>query len=406
MEINSTMKMRVKHIVMILTLLLMGSMVNEAWGKVTYHVLSLPMTTHQLDGVRNIEGTTMSTFRGNVRVEVLRVVSNDLHVNLPFEYKSPLVTTYHYYASDKITKSANPEQLYGYNNTKYYFYTINGSSANEDVPGNQLTAGEACSDNIDIYVTYDYDPESSPMDLGVDLLNPNSENHKIYNIHLKDRMVVLNQKRQNRPGAVLDNYYTPEQLSSNEFEWITSAGINNGDGYRHFAFKFGGNDPYNVTIFTAFDKPTTFRETGKDNFYTTYKKDRDKYTQKDVYKEYRGSSFFSLMGAEITSNMWLSSEAHIQWQDGGGPDAAISKTVPGYFKGPNDSKKTYYEMSPIFNSFAILNHKSGEGWALAGSKMNTGTNNWQPKDNGQIQYLDYKDNGNNVTVVYKAEASA
>ena len=212
MEINSTMRIRIRHIALIFALLLFGGVANEAWGKVTYHILSLPMTTHQLDGTRNIEGSTMSVFCENVRVEVLRVVSSDLHVNLPFEYKSPLVTTYHYYAADKITRSTNPEQLYGYNNTKYYFYTINGSSANEDVPGNQLTAGATCEDNIDIYVTYDYDPATSSMDLGVDLLNPNSGSHKIYNIHLKDRMVVLNQKRQNRPGAVLDGKYTSEHL--------------------------------------------------------------------------------------------------------------------------------------------------------------------------------------------------
>ncbi len=400
------MKIHLRHIALIFTLLVLGGAANEAVAKVTYHVLSLPMSTKQLDGTDHQDGT-MVDFRTNVRVEVLRCVSSDLTVGLPFEYKSPLVTTYHYYAADKITKNANPEQLYGYNNTKYYFYTINGSTDNKDVPGNQLTEGEDCADNIDIYVTYDYDPATSSMDLGTDILNPNSGSHKIYNIHLKDRMVVLNQKRHNRPGAVLDGYYTPKQLASNDFEWITSAGIGNGDGYRHFAFKFGGNDPYNVTIFTAFDKPYTFRETGKDNFYTTYRKDRDKYLRKDVYKEYRGSSFFSLMGSEITSNMWLSSDANIQWQDGGSPDNAIPKTVPGYFKGPNDTRSTLYEMSPIFNSFAILNHKSGEGWALAGSKMNTGTNNWQPRaSDGLIQFMDYNSSGNNITVVYKAEASA
>ena len=89
MEINSTMRIRIRHIALIFALLLFGGVANEAWGKVTYHILSLPMTTHQLDGTRNIEGSTMSVFCENVRVEVLRVVSSDLHVNLPFEYKSP-----------------------------------------------------------------------------------------------------------------------------------------------------------------------------------------------------------------------------------------------------------------------------------------------------------------------------
>ena len=405
------MKILFKHtrlFTFLLTMLLLGSIANEAWAKVTYHILSLPMTTKQLNGDNHQAGTLVD-FRTNVRVEVLRCVSSTLTVGLPTEYKSPLVTTYHYYSSANITKSGTTQQLYGYNNTTYYFYTIKGSSANEDVPENQLTVGNSCDDNIDIYVTYDYDNASSPIDLSTTMDNDTrllSSDYKEYNIHLKDRMVVLNQKRQNRPGAVLDGQYTSTQLASDAFSWITSAGIGNGDGYRHFIFRFGGNDPYNVTVYTAFAENYTYRGTGQADFYTKYNKDRDKYTQKDVYKEYRGSSFFSLMNKEITSNMWLSSEANIQWQVSGTADNASGKTVPGYFKGPNDNKSTLYEMSPIFNSFAILNHKSGEGWTLAGSKMNTGSNEWQPSTSGQIQYMDYKDNGNNITVIYKADASA
>ncbi len=429
------MKLHLRTFIISLLLLTAENATNEAWGKITYHILSLPMTTHQRDGVRNIEGENVTVFRENVRVEVLRVVSSDLHVNLPFQYRSPLATNYRYYTASAIAQTG-PNQLYGYNNTRYYFYNIKdntnanttnnvdygdsgskvgGDDTNKDdnVPlaaaveaGLRLTPGASCDDNIHIYVTYDNNSAAEGFDLGVDLLSPNSGNHKEYNIHLKDRMLVLNQKRQNRPGAVLDGKYTPEQLASKDFSWITSAGINNGDGWRHFGFKFGGNDPYNVTIFTSYDQPTTYRETGQANFFTTDKKDADKYYQKNVFKEYRGASFFSLMSAEIQSNMWISSEAHTQWLDGGSRDNAIAKSVPGYFKGPNDSKSTFYEMSPIFNSFAILNHISNEGWCLAGSKMNHGTTVWQPKEsNGQIQYLDYKDNGNTITLVYKSEPS-
>ena len=400
----------------LLTLLLLGGVANSAWAKVTYHILSLPISTKQLDGTDHQDGA-LQNFQTNVRVEVLRCVSNTLTVGLPNEYKSPLVTTYHYYPSDKIHKSDATQQLYGYNNTTYYFYTIIGSTGNygdnttnADYANDQLTPGAACSDNIDIYVTYDYDNASSPIDLSTTMDNDTrllSSDYKEYNIHLKDRMVVLNQKRQNRPGAVLDGQYDSPQLASDAFSWITSAGIGNGDGYRHFIFRFGGNDPYNVTIYTAYDKNTTFRQTGQDNFFTTDVKDKDKYLRKDVFKEYRGASFFRLMSANMDDkNMWLSSDADIQWQEGGARDNAVRKVVPGYYKGPNDNKSTLYEMSPIFNSFAILNHKSGEGWTLAGSKMNTGSNEWQPSTSGQIQYMDYRDNGNNITVIYKADASA
>ena len=415
------MKIRIRHIVLIFTLLLLGGMTNEAWGKITYHILSLPMTTHQRNGTNNIEGDDVNVFRSNVRVEVLRVVSSDLHVELPFQFKSPLVTTYHYYPANKITRSSTPEKLYGYNNTTYYFYTINGSTGNPadnttnaDYANDQLTAGDACDDNIDIYVTYDYNNSASPIDLSATLNTSTGllSTSKTYNIHLNDRMVVLNQNRQNRPGAVLDGYYTSEQLASDDFSWIEAGGLNNTAGWRHFTFKFGGNDPYNVTIYTAYDKNTTFRGTGQADYFTKDVKEKDKYSKTDVYKEYRGSSFFRLMSDEMNDkNMWLSSDADIQWQDGGSRDAAVRKVVPGYYKGPNDTypngnKPTLWEMSPIFNSFAILNHKSGTGYAFAGSKMNNGTNNRQPRaKDGYIQYMDYGASGNNITVVYKAEAS-
>lgn len=421
---------RIQHIALILTLLLLGSIANGAWAKVTYHILSLPMTTKQLDGTDHQAGT-LQDFQSNVRVEVLRVVSSTLTVGLPFEYKSPLATNYRYYSADYIERTG-PNQLYGYNNTTYYFYNIqykdgvskvnttnnanygDGADGDDNTPtdasvtdGVRLTPGADCVDNIDIYVTYDVkaSPDidlSTTLDTSTGLLSTG----KIYNIHLKDRMVVLNQNRQNRPGAVLDGYYTPEQLASDDFSWIAKEGLNNTAGWRYFTFKFGGNDPYNVTIYTAYDKTTTFRGTGQADFSTKDVKDKDKYIQKDVFKEYRGSSFFRLMSAEMNDkNMWLSNEADIQWQEGGSRDNAQRKVVPGYYKGPNDNKSTLYEMSPIFNSFAILNHKSGEGYAFAGSKMNTGTNNWQPRANGNIQFMDYGGNGNNITLVYKAEAS-
>lgn len=408
MEINSKMKKQIQHISLVLMLLLLGGMMNEAWGKITYHILSLPMTTKQLNGTDHQDGFLVD-FCTNVRVEVLRCYGNDQFVGLPTEYKSPLIADgdYHYYTADKITRTG-PNQLYGYNNTTYYFYTINGTADNADNSSNYTSVGTEMVGNVDIYVTYDYHPASSPIDLSATLdtetglLSPSKE----YNIHLKDRMVVLNQNRQNRPGAVLDGYYTPEQLASNDFSWIVKEGLNNTAGWRFFGFKFGGNDPYNVTIYTSYDKSTTFRGIDHNNFSTNDVKDREKYLQKDVFKEYRGSSFFRLMAQQMNDkNMWLSSDADIQWQDGGSRDAGVRKVVPGYFKGPNDNKSNLYEMSPIFNSFAILNHKNGEGYAFAGSKMNTGTNNWQPSSGGQIQFMDYGSNGNNITIVYKAEAS-
>ncbi len=419
-----------------LLLLMAGGMLNEAWGRITYHILSLPFDTYQRDGTNNIEGSTVSKFQSNVRVEALCCWGNDQYVGLPNEYKSPLIgdANYHYYLAEHITKSDKPQKLYGYTNSTYYFYTINGSVDNADNSSNYLAPGTEMTGDVDIYVTYTYNPNdagaSMHMDLsatrnytGDGLLSSSQE----YNIRLKDRMLVLNQNRQNRPGAVKDGFYTEEDLHSDDFRWIEAGGLNNVGGYRFFKFQFGGNDPYNVTIYTAYNKPTTLRTKDKNNVafeLNGNQSDYDKYIGKgkNVYKEYRGASFFAKLkdGVVDGNNMWLSSEADLQWTDlmsegAAKKDNATIKVVPGYFKGPSDhdynkSISNYYEMSPIFNSFAILNHSSGTGYVLAASKMNVGNsdkgvNNWQPRSSdGAIQFLDYDGNGNNVKLTYKAPA--
>ncbi len=68
-----------------LLLLMAGGMLNEAWGRITYHILSLPFDTYQRDGTNNIEGSTVSKFQSNVRVEALCCWGNDQYVGLPNE---------------------------------------------------------------------------------------------------------------------------------------------------------------------------------------------------------------------------------------------------------------------------------------------------------------------------------
>ena len=114
-------------------LLILGGATNEAWAKITYHILSLPISTKQHPGTNHIEGDgALVDFQTNVRVEVLRVVSTDLHVALPNEYKSPLAKNYRYYSADYIAKTG-PSLLYGYNNTQYYFYNIQYKSGESKV---------------------------------------------------------------------------------------------------------------------------------------------------------------------------------------------------------------------------------------------------------------------------------
>lgn len=426
-----------RHIIRIFLLLLMLTVGvgSPAWGKITYHILSLPFDTYQRDGTDNIQGSTVSKFKSNVRVEAFCCWDNDQIVGLPTEYKSPLIgdANYHYYYESSITKSTNPEKLYGYTNSTYYLYTINGSTGNpEDNPTNEdyssdyVPVGTELVGDYDIYVTYTYDPNDAGASMHMDLSATRNytgdgmlSSSQAYNIRLRDRMLVLNQNRQNRPGAVKDGYYTEEDLTSDDFRWIEAGGLKNTAGYRFFKFQFGGNDPYNVTIYTAYNNSTTYRIKNKNSVafeQNVTHSDYDKYIGKNtnVYKEYRGSSFFAKLNNGVVdgNNMWLSSEADLQWtdtwsgSDNAKKDNATIKVVPGYFKGPNDNKSTKYEMSPIFNSFAILNHKDG-GYVLAASKMNVGNNtnsvnNWQPRaSDGAIQYLDYDDDGNNVKLTYR-----
>ena len=430
-------KRHIQTTVLAILLLLAGGVMNEAWSKITYHILSLPITTYQRDGTNNIEGSTVSAFCENVRVEALCCWGNDQYIGLPTEYKSPLISDdkYHYYLAESITKSATPQKLYGYTNSTYYFYTINGSAHGyEDNPSNYVTAGTEMTGNVDIYVTYEYDPDDANASLHMDLSATRDftgdgllSSSKEYNIKLKDdRMLALNQYRQNRPGAVHPDKYTAEQLASDDFSLIPKGGIeNDADKYCFLKFKFGGDDPYNVTIYTAYDKPTTLRTKDKGNgnvLDNANNGDYDKYIGKgkNVYKEYRGASFFARLKSGIIdgNNMWLSSEADLQWTDlyeaGNKKDSATRKVVPGYFKGPFDhdygkSIGNYYEMSPIFNSFAILNDQSGTAgsYVLAASKMNvgnssSGVNNWQPRSSdGAIQYLDHSGDGRNIILTYK-----
>ena len=169
-----------RHIALILTLLLLGSMVNEAWAhKVTYHVLTLPFTTYQDDG-------TTPKF-SNIRTEAIRVyVTNGSTVVLPDQFKSPLATDYTYYASTDITKSGSAQSIYQNHGTKYYTYTINGGAT-------PLTPGSSISQDCDIYVTYSYDNATSPIDLNGGMA---------YNISIGDGFLAYNRGRNNRVAVV------------------------------------------------------------------------------------------------------------------------------------------------------------------------------------------------------------
>ncbi len=424
--ILNTMHKKRLHIIRIFTLLLLlvaGGTANEAWAQVTYHVLTRPITTKQRpqSGSHDIDvavNSDLTTFRTNVRVEALRCTSDETTVGLPDKYKSPLAKNFKYYAATttgeagKVTKNALT-QLYGYIDTQYYTYTINGTVNNADLPDDDsklLAPGSTIPDGTtDIYVTCEYDDTQTILDL---------TGNTLYNIEMDmmtgaktKRFLVLNKDRSNRPGGMQVSKITDhiDYLYSNEFSYIKD-GVASGKNYYHFFFKFIGTDtydistntvgsaeidPYNITIMTGFKGPDTFKE-------------KDKNLNKDVYKEYKGATIFSLLvnGATSSSNMWLSSDANIQWQTAGTPGNAVGKEVPGYFRGTNNNRNIHSEMSPVFNSFVLLNHTTGTGYALAATKINVNGNDWQPNVSSKNDVYLYNDGDNNVRVDYKASNDA
>lgn len=389
------MKAKLKHIRVFL-LLLMLLMSAGSYAKVTYHILTKPITTKQrpMTGTNNIEvdvGAALTDFRTNVRVEAFRCTSDVLTVGLPEAYKSPLVKNFNYYSAGKIKKSSTTTQLYGYNDTKYYLYSIlnetnDSVTGNEDCSASQMAAGTAVADNSDIYVTYDYDEDNTICDL---------TGTTIYNVQMGNRFLCLNVDRNNRPGGMQLSKLTdhPEYFSSDDFCYIKD-GVTSGKHNYFFMFRFKGEDPYNIQIEVAYDKGTTFRET-------------DKNLNKTMYKEYRGASIFAQLqnGESNGSNMWLSSDDDIQWQQSGTANNAIGIEVPGYFRGTDNNRNKRSEMSPIFNSFALFNHHDGSHHAFAGTKLNVNNNNWQPSTSGQDGYLFAKDD-NDIRMGYKTPSAA
>jgi hypothetical protein len=386
---------------MTLLLLFAGGMTNGVEAtKVTYHILTRPFSTKQRPyktGVSDpnhlqVDPTAdLVDYRTNIRVEALRVVvDNATEIGLPEYYKSPIAKNFRYYAADKVNVSENAEEIYGYNDSKYYIYTIKSDvvSDNEDknlalssthLLNSTPTAFPASEDDdyVHIYVTYEYDAEEAAS-LGIDL-----SGEKEFNIQMGDRFLCLNKSRNNRPGGVNKSKVGMTDLASDDFCTITDGIVDGGRKFNsfHFMFRFKGEDPYNITIESSYDRSDTFEE-------------NDKNLGKKVFKFIKGSSLYSQVKSDgtVSNNMWLSSDDDMQWQTGGSARNAKSVEVPGYYKGTNDNKSVHSEMSPIFNSMALLRHANNVSgtYALAGTKLNVSGREGtvkQPNTSGLDGYL-------------------
>ena len=391
------MKIRVKYIATIFSLLLLGSMVNEALAHtVTYHILTLPFSTKNSD-----DGVNLTDRFTNIRVEAIRVIVDDATtVGLPSHFISPLAENFKYYASANVTRQtasdfSNPQntyfdgngraQIYQYMSTKYDLYAIT-----TDSPINP--AEYTIISDQDIYVTYTYKTDNT-----IAKLNGSQD----YNIKLGDRFLCFNRDRANRPGAILASNLTEENLTSNDFTYVATPGFNSNQHHNfHFRFKFEGNDPYNIVLRTAYNGDATFMET-------------DKTLNKKVKKYYKGSSLFLQGKRDVNNklnNMWLASDDEIQYTQTNEAGEVTSVKKPGFYRGGPSNNR--YEMNPIWNSFAMLNADNGEGYVFMATKINTNGNDWQPGgSNGsnvnEFLYLTGNvDSGNNPRFQWKTAATA
>lgn len=301
------MKIRIRHIALIFTLLLLGGIANDTRAaKVTYHILTLPID--HTKGTKN----TKSEYDGKRMEAVRTIVDNANTVELPADFKSPLAKNFRYYPSSFVTNHG-ASAIYQNHGTKYFLYTAPGSpyrkvtvsnsgtvkavtdsdEAAYTAAGSSLTAtsetdfdtqidaltedgnyiykigleeGDAVTADCDIYVTYEYD-DTKAIKL---------DGSESYNIIINNRFLAFNRGRNNRLACIPTTKVSGEQLVSDDFVKVDVSGTGIGTYWNdatqnknprsktesqfHFLFKYIGEDPYNVTIITAYDKDEYYIE--------------------------------------------------------------------------------------------------------------------------------------------------
>lgn len=390
------MKILFKHtrlFTLLLTLLLLGSVANEAWAyKVTYHILTLPI---------NNSIYHMSTTLNGKRLEAVRVVDNNATtVNLPDAYKSPLVKTFTYYLDNETNiEKHDAVRMYDWGDkdmTCYYEMKAGATPIN--------TAEYTVSSNIDVYVTYDYDEDNTIADLS---------GEKEYNLTMSDGFLALNRGRNNRIAVFQKSLdlVKAEDLVSEDFVqypytsgnviagtkigtyWQSNDNKNtkaNVAGQFHFIFKFEGSDPYNIIIGTTYDKDYTYIEKhGSENSFR--------------YKWYKGSHLFR--PSSDGTGYFMASDDHKEYTKSGttyNPDPdpdldSYSTERSGYFKSKGIAEKNFN-----YSTFALLNNSNSpsNGYVFMVSRFVNGEGDLStPGDykSASYNYLIRDDNYNNLT---------
>ena len=353
------------HIIRIfaLLMLLLGGIANEAWADVTYIILTKEFS------VKNSDNSTYKWT--NIRLEALRCTSTETTVRLPDAFRSPLAKNFQYWRTATVTANTklyddigtSPKVL----QTRYDIYTAVST---------ELTENDPVPDGVaTIYVTYDYDEDNTILKL--------DGAHK-YNIALNSgnnlRYLCLNKDRNNRPGAAKASTVSAQDLISDDFV----QNVNGFDGTKsvHYQFYLCGEDPYNITIMTAYEGDGTYNEKLAVEG-TAYK------------KPYAGSTIFAKLNNnnnnDGTANMWLSPDAHRHYKST--TDATVYDSWEGFYKS---------DMNPIFNAVAVL--PKGSGYFFVASKLNQNGTIYQPNASGY--YATLSDDGKNPRMLFKAISSA
>ena len=395
--INSTMKIQFRHtrvFTFLLTLLLLCGVANQAWAagyKVTYHILTLPIDNRIYH---------MSTTLDGKRLEAVRVVDNNATtVNLPDAYKSPLATNFKYYESDNVTKEG-PVRMYDWGDKDMtYHYTINDESDEKNKGGSTVE-----SNDIHIYVTYEYNAENGIVDLGGTL--------EEYNLTMSGGFWAYNRGRNNRIAVIKESLdlvksedlasedfvqypYTNDKIPGTDIKtyWSSNDNKNPRDkvgGQFHFIFKFQGSDPYNIIIGTAYNKNHAYIEKhGSENSqrYKWYKEGHLFRPSSD------GTGFFM-----SSDDHWEYTTVNSGYSSEEKPDIARTPRS-GYFKSKGIADKNFN-----YSTFAMLNNYDKNGYVFMVSRFVNGDGDLStPADykSASYNYLIRDASYNNLTYASK-----
>ncbi|MBQ8157628.1 MAG: hypothetical protein IJ081_01230 [Prevotella sp.] len=425
---------RRRHIIILMALLLMAGGATEAWAfKVTYHILTLPLdhekgtanTKLSYDGWRmeavrvvfsdastvELPAHFKSPLAKNFTFYPESVIkkdgtAHDIYQNNSkfkyFLYKAPLapyvkVTVSEHAITNEVisnesawsaaassnkktaTSYANMESQVGSLADGDYYFSFQDVCLAEGDGGAEIP-----SNDYHIYVTYEYDADNTIAKL---------DGSESYNITLGDGFLAFNRGRNNRPAVIPKQYVSAEQLASDEFVYVDVSKVKNSsitaywedksgknknrredvESQFHFKYLYEGEDPYNITIRSAYNN--------EDTYYI----EQDTYDADYVRKYYKGAVLF---GNSVGAKIYFASDDDVKYTTvynsvEAEADATLvsSESKPGYYR----------SYGTVYNSFALLSSKaldgSKDGYVFMGTRIFNANGSYKDPGTGKYYYL-------------------